>query len=147
MKNLFNLLRAYALYRDRLKLQPWKLVLLGDGPLRPQIVALRSELHLQEDVFLPGFKQYSDLPAYYGLAKAFVLASTREPWGLVVNEAMAAGLPVIVSERAGCVPDLVKAGVNGYTFEPLDVEALSTHFLRLTRNEDERAKLRRRAVP
>src|SRR5690606_39375525 len=62
---------------------------------------------------------------FYGLAGAFVHASTTEQWGLVVNEAMAAGLPVLVSERCGCVPDLVRDGENGFTFDPFDVEELA----------------------
>jgi len=69
--------------------------------------------------------QYDALPAYYGLAGAFVHASTTEQWGLVVNEAMASGLPVIVPKRCGCVPDLVQDGVNGFSFDPYDVEALA----------------------
>ena len=56
---------------------------------------------------------------------AFVHASASEQWGLVVNEAMAAGLPVIVSERCGCAPDLVREGVNGLTFDPCDVAELA----------------------
>ena len=77
---------------------------------------------------MPGFKQYDELPIYYGLAGAFIHASTTEQWGLVVNEAMAAGLPVIVSERCGCAPDLVENGRNGFTFDPYDVDAL-THLM------------------
>jgi 1,2-diacylglycerol 3-alpha-glucosyltransferase len=59
-----------------------------------------------------------------GLASAFIQASTTEQWGLVVNEAMASGLPVLVSERCGCAPDLVKNGVNGYTFDPYDIKEI-----------------------
>jgi glycosyltransferase involved in cell wall biosynthesis len=80
---------------------------------------------VQDSVLLPGFKQYPDLPAYYGLASAFVHASTTEQWGLVVNEAMASGLPVLVSNRCGCAPDLVQEGVNGFTFDPCNVEQLA----------------------
>ena len=76
-------------------------------------------------VILPGFRQYDELPAFYGLARAFVHASTTEQWGLVVNEAMAAGLPVLVSDRCGCAQDLVRNGVNGFTFDPCDVEELA----------------------
>lgn len=66
-------------------------------------------LSRQEDVF-----------EHYMLGDAFILPSLIEPWGLVVNEALAAGLPVIVSERCGCSLDLVKEGVNGYTVDPND---------------------------
>jgi glycosyltransferase involved in cell wall biosynthesis len=124
-KNLFRLLEAYALYRRRAGIDPWRLVLLGDGELRPAVLSRIAELELAADVRLPGFKQYDELPAYYGLAGAFVHASTTEQWGLVVNEAMASGLPVIVSNRCGCAPDLVEDGVNGFTFDPYDIDALA----------------------
>jgi glycosyltransferase involved in cell wall biosynthesis len=83
-------------------------------------------------VLLPGFKQYPDLPAYYGLAGAFIHASTTEQWGLVVNEAMASGLPVLVSNRCGCTSDLVQEGVNGFTFDPYDVQQLAQLMLGLS---------------
>jgi glycosyltransferase involved in cell wall biosynthesis len=67
-------------------------------------------------VFLPGFRQVGELPRFYAGAGAFVHASLSEQWGLVVNEAMACALPVLVSDRCGCAKDLVQDGVNGYTF-------------------------------
>ena len=103
-KNLFRLLDAYAAYRQRAGAGAWHLVLLGDGALRAQIESRIVRLDLIGRVMLPGFKQYEELPAWYGLARAFVHASTTEQWGLVVNEAMASGLPVLVSERCGCAP-------------------------------------------
>ncbi|MGA3266045.1 MAG: glycosyltransferase [Verrucomicrobiota bacterium] len=111
---------------------PWSLVLLGDGPLQSSIFDLRSSLGLEHFVHLPGFKQYDELPAYYGMASAFVHASSTEQWGLVVNEAMAAGLPVLVSNRCGCARDLVKDGVNGFTFDPFNVEQLASLMLRIS---------------
>jgi len=108
------------------------LVLLGDGPLRSSINNQLSTLNLQNHVPLPGFKQYPELPVYYGLASAFIHASTTEQWGLVVNEAMASGLPVLVSNRCGYAIDLVQDGRNGFTFDPYDVEALAQLMLRLT---------------
>lgn len=88
-------------------------------------MVLINELNLQHAVHMPGFKQYHELPYYYAFASAFIHASTSEQWGLVVNEAMAAGLPVLVSERCGCVPELVKEGMNGFTFNPSDSTALA----------------------
>jgi glycosyltransferase involved in cell wall biosynthesis len=111
---------------------PWDLVLLGDGPLRGSLNSQLSTLNLHHCVHLPGFKQYPDLPTYYGLASAFIHASTTEQWGLVVNEAMASGLPVLVSNRCGCAPDLVQDGVNGFTFDPLDVDQLAQLMLKLS---------------
>ena len=114
----------------------WHLILLGDGPLRSDLCHLISDLGLQHAVLLPGFKQYDELPAYYGLAKAFIHASTTEQWGLVVNEAMASGLPVLVSNRCGCAMDLVQEGRNGFTFDPCNVEQLAQLMLRLTETTD-----------
>jgi glycosyltransferase involved in cell wall biosynthesis len=126
-KNLPKLIEAYAEYRIRSESgsqKPevieskalWELVLLGDGPLKTDLRRLISDLRMNEHVHLLGFKQYEELPVYYGLAKAFVHASTTEQWGLVVNEAIASGLPVIVSNRCGCAPELVNG--NGFTFDP-----------------------------
>ncbi len=131
-KNLPRLIEAYARYRKSCAGQPWSLVLLGDGELRPELEAQVAALGLGEKVQMPGFRQYADLPAYYALAGAFVHASTVEPWGLVVNEAMASRLPVIVSETCGCVPELVHDGVNGFTFDPLNVAALADRLGRVS---------------
>lgn len=130
-KNLFGLIEAYAQYRERVGPGAWKLVLLGDGVLRPQIEHGIAEQNLSGEVLLPGFKQYQDLPVYYGLSKAFIQASTTEQWGLVVNEAMACGVPVLVSNRCGCAPDLVSDGLNGFQFDPYNVEMLSSRMVEL----------------
>ena len=116
-KNLLGLVHEYAAYRARSR-EPWGLVLAGDGEERPAVEAAIARLGLAGAVVLPGFVQYPDLPALYGLASAFVLPSTSEQWGLVVNEAMAAGLPVIVSSAAGCAPELVRDAENGFLFDP-----------------------------
>ncbi len=118
-KNFPGLIEAFAEYRRTVS-KAWDLVILGDGPARQDIERAIERNGLQDAVHLPGFKQYDELPLYYALAGAFVHPSTTEQWGLVVNEAMAAGLPVLVSERCGCAPDLVDAGRNGYTFDPGD---------------------------
>jgi 1,2-diacylglycerol 3-alpha-glucosyltransferase len=137
-KNLPNLIRAYALYRaraeksNRPKSEIWDLVLLGDGHLKPELLQLISSLAMQESVHLPGFKQYGDLPAYYALAKVFIHPSSVEQWGLVVNEAMASGLPILVSNRCGCSCDLVQEGVNGFAFDPFDAEQMAGLMLRVS---------------
>ncbi|MGP1371588.1 MAG: glycosyltransferase family 4 protein [Almyronema sp.] len=117
-KNLDLLLKAYAIYRQQAGHQAWDLVLAGDGELRVQIEQQVNHLSLQPSVHLPGFLQQSDLLPYFAHAACFVHASIQEQWGLVVNEAMAAGLPVIVSNRCGCFEDLVIEGVNGFGFDP-----------------------------
>ena len=143
-KNLPRLIEAYGRYRSLARSrkqvtgqQVWDLVLLGDGPLRPALRALLSTLGLHACVHLRGFRHYEELPVYYGLADAFVHASTTEQWGLVVNEAMASGLPVMVSNRCGCVYDLVREGCNGFAFDPYDVEQLARLMLRVEEVEEE----------
>jgi glycosyltransferase involved in cell wall biosynthesis len=143
-KNLPRLIQAYSLYRKKSQAgdpvagqrprvpAPWDLVIVCDGPLKPELCGLISELGLQDCVLLPGFKQYGELPVYYAFAGAFVHASTTEQWGLVVNEAMASGLPVLVSNRCGCATDLVREGRNGFTFDPSNVEELSQLMLRVS---------------
>ncbi len=132
-KNLRRLMEGYAFYRSLAEPSHWKLVLIGDGPLRGELVTLGHKLDLRNDVLLPGFIQYRELPAYYALADAFVHASTTEQWGLVVNEAMATGLPVIVSNRCGCMPDLVAKGKNGFTFDPASVTSLGKLMMDISR--------------
>lgn len=120
-KNLIRLIEAYHMYRQKSAAPRWKLVILGDGPQRLQIEQAIRERHLTQFVHLPGFVSYNELPAFYALAGAFVHPSISEQWGLVINEAMASGLPVVVSDRCGAAPDLVQNGVNGWTFNPYDV--------------------------
>jgi glycosyltransferase involved in cell wall biosynthesis len=145
-KNLLFLLDAYAAYRSECGGEAWKLVIAGDGPFLPQIMQRRHELGLDEDVRLAGWRKYTELPAYYGLASVFVHSSVYEPWGLVVNEAMAAGLPVLVSNACSCAPDLVAEGENGHTFDPRDVVALARHLACATRGEYELAAMGRKSA-
>src|SRR6266581_8679833 len=148
-KNLPRLIQAYAEYRQRSEVRdrksdisdqhsPWDLVVLGDGPLKTDLCRLISDLRLNEHAHLPGFKPYDELPVYYALANAFVHASTTEQWGLVVNEAIASGLPVIVSERCGCVPELVQG--NGFTFDPTNEHELTARLLKVASLSDEERK-------
>lgn len=138
-KNLDRLLDAYALYRSRAEAGAWSLVLLGDGALRPELERKRGALGLRNHVLMPGFRQYPDLPAYYALAGAFIHASTVEPWGLVVNEAAASGLPLLVSDRCGCAPELVRDGVNGFVFDPFTVEAIAETMAKVAAPDFQRA--------
>jgi len=141
-KNLPRLLQACARYRQAAGSRAWELVLAGDGPEREKLSRLMTALHLNGLVRIPGFVQYDGLPALYARAGAFILPSVSEPWGLVVNEAMAAGLPVLVSNRCGCAPDLVEEGRNGFTFDPYDIEGLARLMLRMsTMSEAERAAM------
>ena len=126
-KNVLGLLRSWLQYRRQGG--TWPLVLVGDGPEMPAICAVITDANVADAVLLPGLKASAELLPFYAHAGCFVLPSTREPWGLVVNEAMAAGLPVIVSNRCGCAADLVAGepgGVsNGIVFDPAMSDAAS----------------------
>ncbi len=135
-KNLGRLLAAYARYRRQAGARAWDLVLCGDGPLRGELEALTDRMGLCASVHFPGFVQYDELPVYYGLASAFVHVSTVEQWGLVVNEAAAVGLPLLVSERCGCVPELVIEGRNGRVLDPFDEAGMAGAMLNLSGDPD-----------
>lgn len=121
-KNVLRMLEAYGRYRREAGSSSWGLVLVGSGPQEAQLRAVAESMR---DVVFAGFKQLDQVLVYFGLASCLVLPSIREPWGLVVNEALAAGLPVIVSHRCGCVPELVRSGLNGYVCDPFDVDGLA----------------------
>jgi len=142
-KNLDGLLRAYQRYRLQ-STAAWPLVLLGDGPGRPALETLVRQENI-DGVTFSGFIAPSDVPACYGLAGAFVHPALADQWGLVVNEAMAAGLPVLVSERAGCALDLVRDGETGYRFDPNDPDALALLMTRIAAPETDRRLMGRHA--
>ena len=152
-KNLFFLLDAYAGYVEGSPLSPessplWPLVLLGDGELREPLLQHARKLGLDMEftapweggemlhsrgcVYFPGFRQVNELPRFYAGAGAFVHASLSEQWGLVVNEAMASELPVLVSKPCGCAIDLVKEGENGYTFVSSSPSVLTDLLLKIS---------------
>lgn len=140
-KNLSMLLAAYDAYRSGSD-APWPLVLLGDGPLRER---LEREAEAIGGVYFPGFRQIEELPLFYGLAGAFVHPAANDQWGLVVNEAMAAGLPVLVSTGAGSAHDLVHEGENGYRFEADDPAQLAQLLAEITSSADREMMGRRSA--
>jgi 1,2-diacylglycerol 3-alpha-glucosyltransferase len=119
-KNLEFLIRAFVASKLSEK---YELLLIGDGPLKQQLNnTIRS---LKPDrIILSGWKTYEELPYIYAEAIACILPSTFEPWGLVINEAMAAGLPVLLSDECGCLPDLLKEGINGWRFNIVNVNDL-----------------------
>lgn len=122
-KNIDTLIRAYATYRSRSP-RARDLVIIGDGPIQDSLRDLTNELAV-EGVFFAGKRPIDEVAKYYAHAAALVHPALRDQWGLVVNEAMAAGLPVLVSNRAGCAQDLVKQGENGFTFDPSDTDQLA----------------------
>lgn len=103
---------------------PVCVVFVGDGPLRREIEELVDQSEIS-DIRLLGFRNQSELPDCYALADVFVLPSVTDTWGLVLNEAMACGLPVVASEGVAAATDLVHEGVNGYTYPVGNVDMLA----------------------
>jgi 1,2-diacylglycerol 3-alpha-glucosyltransferase len=145
-KNLPVLINAYATYRQLAGDQAWDLILCGDGQLRTQLEQQISDRHLAAHVHLPGFLQQDQLLPYFAHAQCFIHNSTHEQWGLVVNEAMAAGLPVLVSNRCGCVEDLLLEGINGFSFDPYQPEELARLMLRMGSAEVDRGAMGQAAL-
>ncbi len=111
IKNIPLMIRAFQGLQNA---YDWGLILVGDGPLRNQI----RELAKKDDritIYPP--QAWSGIPQKLALADILILPSYSEPWGLVTNEAMICNMPVIVSEKAGSAADLVKNGINGFTFD------------------------------
>ncbi len=138
-KGVFELLSAYVKLDESMRRQVG-LVFVGEG-------AVREQLELQAASVAPGmirfagFAQREQLASYYALAEMAILPTYTDPWGLVVNEAMACGLPVIVSQIAGCAADLVKENWNGLLVAPRDVAGLTSAMRRLADQPDLRARM------
>ncbi len=129
-KGLFDLLRAFRSVRERLG--DARLDLVGAGPLKGKLQACIAELGLENAVTLLGSRNLDDMVPLFIDSVALVLPSHSEPWGLVVNESLSYGCPVVVSELCGCVPELVIDGVTGYSFDAGDVEGLANAMLSVT---------------
>lgn len=123
-KNWEMVIRAYAAYRQETPEDPWGLVLIGDGEDMVRLQDIAKGVGA-DGIEMRGTVTGLSLSEHYALASCFVLPSYGETWGLVVNEAMASGLPVLVSDRCGCASTLVEKGVNGWTFAPDDVGELA----------------------
>jgi glycosyltransferase involved in cell wall biosynthesis len=129
-KNLRRLIMSYAMYK---KAQgTWDLVLIGSGPLENELKQLVTILGLESNVYFMGWRQIDEMPIFYGLASCLILPSLSEPWGNVVNEAMASGLPVLLSEKCGCLPELCIRGINGFQFDPLNLSDMTDCMLRIS---------------
>lgn len=141
-KNLIHLIAAYDQYLKLVSSSERRaLVIVGYGDQEPAMQLEIKRRHLTPHIHIAGFQPYTRLPRFYGLADAFIHPAITEPWGLVVNEAMAAGLPVVVSNTCGCAPDLVVDGVTGFQIDPQDGDQLATVLAQLSRDSDLRTKL------
>lgn len=153
-KNLSTLVRAFSVLSRSLESCP-SLVFVGSGETETMLRNEACELGISYrdvgskgdqapepgEIGFYGFRQIDENPAFYALAEFFVLPSLWEEWGLVVNEAMACGLPVLVSSAAGCAEDLVDYGGNGYTFDPKNPNELAERMMELSLNQEMRTRM------
>ena len=119
-KNFYHIVYSYKKYHDRYQLEAIPLILVGEGPEHERIKQFVDKNRLKDSVTLLPFKSQEELKTIYYLSDSLLLSSSSETWGLVINEAMACGLPVIASDQCGATHTLVRDGVNGYVFSLTD---------------------------
>lgn len=135
IKNIENLLKAWHAVEQTNK--RYKLIIIGDGPLAGWLKEISEAAELKNVKYL-GAMGNEQVLQYLHQSDAFVLPSWAESWGLVVNEAMAAGLPVLLSNKVNAAGTLLKEGVNGFSFSPGNVQEIEQAFFKfigLTENE------------
>lgn len=141
-KRPFDLLYAYAAIPSDKK----ALVFVGEGYLRKDMERYVQGKGLK-DVHFTGFKNQSEISAYYAIGDIFVLPSgIGETWGLVVNEAMNSGLPIVVSDMVGSGKNLVSQGENGFVFPMGDITKLGEHLKMLIDNKDLRESMGKKSL-
>jgi glycosyltransferase involved in cell wall biosynthesis len=118
--------------------KPFTVVMSGSGEMEPELRSFCAANALDNVVFT-GFVNQGELPRLYGACDVFVLPSETEPWGLAVNEAMCASLPIIVSREAGCAADLVSDGVNGVTLAVGQVDRMAETLMALIEDPELRS--------
>jgi glycosyltransferase involved in cell wall biosynthesis len=143
-KGLHDLIEAFNIVRTQLPAA--RLDVVGGGVLRDALAAQIAKLGLEDAVTLLGIRDMSEFAPMFHRSVAMVLPSYSEPWGLVVNEALSHGCPVVVSDRCGCLPELVVDGVTGYSFTVGNIEALSAAMLAVARLSEDRPATARRCL-
>ena len=130
-KGLFTLLKAFKEIKKNYK--DLALLLVGDGILKNSLIEYVENDRI-EDVYFTGAIPNNKLPKYYAISDIFVLPSYYEPWGVVVNEAMASGLPIILSDKVGSGGDLLKEGENGFSYKSDDSKELTSCIEKFIKN-------------
>jgi glycosyltransferase involved in cell wall biosynthesis len=138
-KNVGGLIEAFA--RSGLTATEAELHVAGSGPLKGELRALAARLEVP--VHFAGYTAPADLPAQYAAADVFVLPSLFEPFGVVVREAVAAGLPVVCSPTIGAAGDVAIDGRNALLPDPRDPQDLAAAIAHIARDGDLRAQLAR----
>lgn len=123
-------IEAVIIALEKIKSEKIVFLITGGGKLQKTLMDTARKLGVK--LIITGFiSRQEELFKHYFAGDAFILPSVDEPWGLVVNEAMAAGLPVIVSNICGCSLDLVQDGVNGYIIDPYNIGDISDKIKRI----------------
>jgi glycosyltransferase involved in cell wall biosynthesis len=138
-KGVFELVEAYSQLDDEIRAKVG-LVFVGDGPERSELME-RTSRTAPGTVQYHGFVHREGLPEFYALADALIFPTHSDTWGLVVNEAMSCGLPVIVTSVAGCGLDLVQDGWNGFVVPPGDSSQLAAAMARLAGSPEMRMEM------
>jgi glycosyltransferase involved in cell wall biosynthesis len=133
-KRCTDLVAAHTLLRQP---RPY-LLIVGDGEERQR---LEQQAEGAGDIRFLGFRNQTELPRFFDLCDVFVLPSQHEPWGLVVNEAMNAGRPTVVSDDVGCQQDLVSEGDTGAVFPVGDVASLAAAIRRVLDTPEKTARM------
>ena len=145
-KHCNDLIAAYAQLAPAPGQDPHPyLVLVGDGEERSALEDQAAATGFASIRFC-GFRNQSELPRFFDLASVFVLPSRHEPWGLIVNEVMNAARPVIVTDDAGCHPDLITNGVEGFVYPVRKVDALAEALRQVFRTPDTAVEMGRNAL-
>lgn len=132
---IHDLVEAFSMINEEFNAY---LVIAGEGELRPFVEASAKN---NDRIIYLGRLEFDQIPGLYGMCDVLILPSHNDNWGLVVNEAMAAALPVIASKRVGCVDDLVEHGVTGFLFQAHDIGDLATSMIRLAEHESLRVSM------
>jgi glycosyltransferase involved in cell wall biosynthesis len=140
-KRPLDLLRAFA----AADLPRALLVVAGEGPLRPELESAAASLGIADRVRFLGFVNQRQLPAIYRAADLLVLPSEYDAFGLVINEAMLCGCPVVASDRVGAVRDLIESGQTGFVYRCGDVSELASLLRRLSTHDPPLSELGRAA--
>jgi len=138
-KGVFELLEAYAQIDTKIRAKVG-LVFVGDGEDRAELTERASRI-VSGTIQFTGFVHREGLSDFYALADALIFPTHSDTWGLVVNEAMSCGAPVIVTSVAGCVADLVQDGWNGFVISPQDRTQLAAAMARLASDSELRTEM------
>lgn len=138
VKNVSVLIQAFALVRERIPSS--RLTIVGDGIEKSRLESLVRDLKIQDFVTFQGRVENEELPKYLRKADVFVLPSKFEGFGIVVIEAMASGLPVVVT-KVGGLSEIIEDGENGFLIDPEDSKQIADSIEIVLTNQEMRDKM------